>query len=172
MVGFGPAALWEEFPDRAPGRRYDRWPEMPVIIFLRHGQAEDDDGNGDAARPLTRKGERQADAAGRALDRLGLVPDLCLTSPRVRALETARAACRHLGLDPVVEPALGQGGFRADVLAAGGKVVLLVGHEPTFSAEVGRLTGGSVRMKKGGIAVVRNSRLEMLAGPGLLELAG
>ena len=141
---------------------------MTTIIFLRHGQAEADDGNGDAARPLTPKGIRQAEAAGRALERLGLVPDLCLTSPRVRAAETARLACLELGLEPVVEPSLGQGGFRADVIAAAGEVVLLVGHEPTFSAEVGRLTGGSVRMRKGGLAVVRGSRLELLAGPDLL----
>ena len=145
---------------------------MGTIVFLRHGQAADDDGTGDASRPLTVKGERQADAAGRALARLGPVPDLCLTSPRLRALDTARAACRHLGLEPVVEPTLGQAGFRADVLAAAADVVLLVGHEPTFSAEVGRLTGGSIRMRKGGIAIVRGSRLELLAGPDLLEPAG
>lgn len=143
---------------------------MGTIIFLRHGQAEDDDGSGDAARPLTPKGVRQAEVAGRALGRLGLVPDLCLTSPRVRAAETARLACLELGLEPVVEPSLGQGGFRAEVLGAAGEVVLLVGHEPTFSAEVGRLTGGSVRMRKGGLAVVRGSRLELLAGPALLGL--
>lgn len=145
---------------------------MGTIVFLRHGQAEDDDGNGDAARPLTRTGEHQADAAGRTLARLDLFPDLCLSSPRVRALETARIACRHLAIEPVVEPALGRGGFRAEVLAAAGEIVLLVGHEPTFSAEVGRLTGGSIRIRKGGIAVIRGSRLEMLAGPGLLGLAG
>lgn len=143
---------------------------MATIIFLRHGQAEDDDGSGDAARPLTPKGVRQAGLAGRALERLGLVPDLCLTSPRIRAAETARLACLELGLNPVVEPSLGQGGFRADRLAAAGETVLLVGHEPTFSAEVGRLTGGSVRMRKGGLAVVRGSRLELLAGPDLLGL--
>lgn len=145
---------------------------MATIIFLRHGQAEDDDGSGDAARPLTAKGIRQAEAAGKALGRLRLVPDLCLTSPRVRAAETARLACLELGLEPTVEPSLGQGGFRADVLAAAGEVVLLVGHEPTFSAEIGRLTGGSVRMRKGGLAVVRGSRLELVAGPDLLGLEG
>lgn len=168
-----------------PARRFGVWGEFRVappfgytirpvatIIFLRHGQAEDDDGNGDAARPLTPKGVRQAEAAGRALGRLDLVPDLCLTSPRVRAAETARLACLELGLEPVVEPGLGQGGFRAERLAAAGEVVLLVGHEPTFSAEVGRLTGGSVRMRKGGLAVVRGSRLELLAGPDLLGLFG
>ena len=145
---------------------------MATIIFLRHGQAEDDGGSGDAARPLTSKGATQAEAAGRTLRRLGLVPDLCLTSPKVRAFETARLACQELDLEPVVETVLGEGGFRADVLASGGEAVLLVGHEPTLSSEIGRLTGGSVRVRKGGLAVIRGSRLELLAGPDLLGLTG
>lgn len=144
---------------------------MGRIIFLRHGQAEDDDGAGDAARPLTAKGVEQAELAGRALARLDLVPDLCLTSPRVRAAETARLACAELGLDPVVESALGDGDFQAEALAGDIGTVLLVGHEPTFSSEVARLTGGSVRMRKGGLAVVAGMRLELLAGPDLLRLA-
>ena len=137
---------------------------METIIFLRHGQAEDDDGSGDAARPLTGKGVRQAEVAGRALRSLGLIPDLCLSSPRTRAIETARGACKTLGLEPVIDEGLGVGEFDAKGLAAGQGCVLLVGHEPSFSAEVARLTGGSVRVRKGGIAVVRGSGLEMLAG--------
>lgn len=145
---------------------------METIIFLRHGQAEDDDGSGDAARPLTEKGVRQAEAAGRALRSLGLIPDLCLSSPRVRAIETAREACLALDLEPVIDQGLGTGEFRADELAAGLGTVLLVGHEPSFSTEVGRLTGGSVRIRKGGIALVKDSRLELLAGPDLLSFVG
>jgi len=144
---------------------------MDTIIFLRHGQAEDDDGGGDAARPLTSKGLAQGERAGMAIEKLGLAPDLCLTSPKARARDTARAACEALGLEPVIEERLGTGGFRADELAAGTGMVLLVGHEPTFSGEVGRLTGGSVRIRKGGIAVVKGPCLELLAGPDLLRLA-
>lgn len=155
-----------------PGSRVRSSLAMATIIFLRHGQAEDGGGSGDAARPLTSKGATQAEAAGRTLRRLGLVPDLCLTSPKVRAFETARLACQELDLEPVVEPVLGESGFRADVLASGGEAVLLVGHEPTLSSEIGRLTGGSVRLRKGGLAVIRSSRLELLAGPDLLGLTG
>ena len=43
--------------------------------------------------------------------------------------------------------------------------MLLVGHEPDFSAEVGRLTGAKVAMKKGGIAVVDGSTLVALLRP-------
>ena len=50
-------------------------------------------------------------------------------------------------------------------LAAGRGDVLLVGHEPDFSMEVGRLTGAKVAMKKGGIAVVDGSTLVALLRP-------
>jgi phosphohistidine phosphatase SixA len=43
--------------------------------------------------------------------------------------------------------------------------VLLVGHEPDFSAEVARLTGANVALKKGGIAVVDGPTLVALWRP-------
>jgi phosphohistidine phosphatase len=135
-----------------------------VIYLLRHGEAEDGDGD-DAARRLTEKGERQARAAGRALTELGAGIQACLASPKVRALDTARLACEALGVEVEVTEALRDGRFDALDLAAGRGEVLLVGHEPDFSAEVGRLTGANVAMKKGGIAVVDGSTLVALWRP-------
>jgi phosphohistidine phosphatase len=135
-----------------------------VIYLLRHGEAEDGDGD-DAARRLTEKGERQARAAGRALAELGAGIQTCLASPKVRALDTARLACEALGVEVEVTEALRDGRFDALDLAAGRGEVLLVGHEPDFSAEVGRLTGANVAMKKGGIAVVDGSTLVALWRP-------
>ena len=132
-----------------------------MIYLLRHGEAEDGTGD-DAARRLTEKGERQARDAGLALAALGAGIDACLSSPRVRALETARLACEALGVEAEVTEALQGGPFDALDLAAGRGDVLLVGHEPVFSAEVGRLTGARVAMKKGGIAVVDGSTLVAL----------
>lgn len=131
---------------------------MAVLLLLRHGDAEDGDGDDDARR-LTPKGERQAEAAGIALATLGIAVDACLTSPKVRAAETARLACRALGIE--TEPAgdLGGGRFDGPGLAVGRGTVLLVGHEPDLSAEVARLTGGKVKMKKGGLAIVENATL-------------
>jgi len=63
-----------------------------VIWLLRHGDAEDA-AEDDAARRLTEKGERQARTAGRALAVLEAEVDVCLSSPKVRALDTARIAC-------------------------------------------------------------------------------
>lgn len=136
-----------------------------MIYLLRHGEAEESNVDGDAARRLTEKGERQARDAGVALAALEMGVDACLASPRVRALETARLACETLGVDVEVTEALQGGRFDALDLAAGRGEVLLVGHEPDFSNEVGRLTGAKVAMKKGGIAVVDGSTLVALWRP-------
>jgi phosphohistidine phosphatase len=135
----------------------------PVIWFLRHGEAED--GDDDFARPLTEKGERQSRDAGAALAALGVEFELCLTSPRVRARDTARLACESLGVEVTVEDRLSGGNFDPLELAAGLDDVLLVGHEPDFSDAVGELTGGRVDMKKGGLAAVDGRDLRVLLRP-------
>ena len=136
-----------------------------MIWLLRHGDAED--GSPDAERPLTDKGREQSRAAGAALKALGVELDACLTSPKVRAAETARIACEQLGdVEPQLEPKLAGGPFDAEALAAGlGDNVLLVGHDPDFSAAVHSLTGAQVRMKKGGLAGVDRGELMTLLRP-------
>jgi phosphohistidine phosphatase len=135
-----------------------------MIYLLRHGDAEDGDGD-DTARRLTPKGEGQARAAGRALAARGAKIDTCLASPRVRAAATARLACESLGVDVETAAELRGGSFDALTLAAGRGDVLLVGHEPDFSAEVARLTGARVKMRKGGIAIIDGSTLVALLRP-------
>lgn len=143
-----------------------------MIYLLRHGDAEHGDMD-DAARRLTAKGERQAREAGLALRELGVGIDACLASPKARALDTARLACEALGVEVEVTEALRGGRFDALDLAAGRGDVLLVGHEPDFSNEVGRLTGGKAAIKKGGIAVVDGSTLVALLRPkDLKRIAG
>jgi phosphohistidine phosphatase len=143
-----------------------------VIYLLRHGEAEDGTGD-DAARRLTEKGERQSRDAGVALRELRIEVDACLASPKVRALETARLACEAIGIEVEVTEALKGGPFDALGLTAGRGDVLLVGHEPDFSREVGRLTGAKVAMKKGGIAVVDGSTLvALLRSKELKRIAG
>jgi len=142
-----------------------------VLWLLRHGDAAD--GSPDAERPLTKKGEKQSRAAGRALAALGVKIDACLTSPKVRAAETARLACQELGVEPQLEPKLAGGPVDAEPLAAGlGDNVLLVGHDPDFSMAVHALTGAQVRMKKGGLAAVEKGELTTLLRPDELKLMG
>jgi phosphohistidine phosphatase len=143
-----------------------------VLWLLRHGDAAD--GSPDAERPLTGKGEKQSRNAGLALARLGVKLDACLTSPKVRAAESARLACEPLGIEPQHEPKLAGGPFDAEALAAGlGDNVLLVGHDPDFSMAVHALTGAQVRMKKGGLAGVEKGELMVLLRPkDTAEMAG
>lgn len=140
-----------------------------MLYLLRHGDAEHETRE-DAARKLTPKGERQSRAAGAALAALGAEIDACLTSPRVRAFDTARLACESLpGLEPEVTDELAGGDFDSLALAAGRGDVLLVGHEPDFSDEVARLTGAKVKLRKGGLAIVDGSTLQALLRPRDLE---
>jgi phosphohistidine phosphatase len=135
-----------------------------VLWLLRHGDAAE--GSPDAERPLTKKGEGQSRAAGLALKRLGVELDACLTSPKVRAADTAKLACEPLGVEPRHEPKLAGGPFDAEALAAGlGDNVLLVGHDPDFSMALHALTGAQVRMKKGGLAGVEKGELKVLLRP-------
>jgi phosphohistidine phosphatase len=139
-----------------------------VIYFLRHGEAEPD-AEDDAARRLTKKGKRQAKAAGKALRALGARPELCLTSPKVRAHQTAKRVCKQLGVEVEVAEQLSGGPFAATALAAG-RDVLLVGHEPDFSNAIAELTGGRVNLRKGGIACVEDRVLHELLEPDQLRL--
>lgn len=143
-----------------------------MIYLLRHGDAEEGTGD-DSARQLTPKGKRQARAAGRGLAAMNAEIDACLTSPKVRAAETARLACEALSLEPETANELRGGPFDSLSLAAGHGNVLLVGHEPDFSGEVARLTGGRIKLRKGGLAIVGGSTLLALLRPQeLAALAG
>jgi phosphohistidine phosphatase len=137
-----------------------------VLYLLRHGVAERGDGDGDdATRRLTVEGERQSIEAGRALLALGASIDACLTSPKVRAADTARLACQTLGIEPEIAAELSGGGFDALGLAAGRGEAMLVGHEPDFSNEIARLTGAEAKLRKGGLAIVDSGTLLALLRP-------
>ena len=141
-----------------------------MIWFLRHGDAAD--GSDDFTRPLTEKGERQSRAAGKALSALGVPIDACITSPRVRAVQTAELACDELGIEPEQANELSGGEIDPESLAAGRGDVLLVGHEPDFSHAVYNLTGARIDMKKGGLAAVDGRTLVSLLRPAQIKRLG
>ena len=135
-----------------------------MIWLLRHGDAED--GSPDEQRKLTPKGEDQARAAGMALAKLGVRPSACLSSPRVRAADTARLVCESLDVEVELEDALSGGSFDPHELAAGrGDEVILVGHEPDFSDAVRRVTGARLDLKKGGLVGIEDGELRVLLRP-------
>jgi phosphohistidine phosphatase len=138
-----------------------------MLWLLRHAEAED--GLPDDERPLTERGMMQADAAGRALAFLGVHIDACLSSPKLRAVQTAERTCEPLGVHVTIEPALSGEPFDVQELTAGLGEVLLVGHDPAFSFLLHDLTGCQARMKKGGLAGISKGELLTLMRP--LELS-
>lgn len=135
---------------------------MPEFLLLRHAKSDHPSGVPDRDRPLSDRGRRSAEAIGREITRLGAVPDTILTSPAVRARDTA-AIARAAGGWPapleVVESLYG-GGVRSvlDALAGGRGRVLAVGHEPTWSMAVEALIGGgSIAMVTAAVACVETN---------------
>ena len=134
------------------------------IFFLRHGLADRSayTGSDDRLRPLTPAGIERLELTAQKLGALALGCDLILTSPLTRCRQTAEIVAPALGLADKVEiaPELAPG-FGLEALESALKphgrqeTVLLVGHEPDFSAAVSRLTGGArLLFKKGGLARV------------------
>ncbi|MGB5239804.1 MAG: histidine phosphatase family protein [Prochlorococcaceae cyanobacterium] len=142
------------------------------LLLLRHGLAEERQVPGpgvrsDRERPLTERGRRRTAAVVRRLLELDLYCDQLLSSPLVRALQTAQIAreeglCAALAIatelspdtDPM--PLLGEWLAVDGPLAAGGRLGL-VGHEPDLSALAARLCGappGALRLKKAGVALL------------------
>ena len=144
------------------------------ILFLRHGIAEERETweGDDRARPLTARGRKAMERTAARLAELGIAPELIVTSPLVRARQTAEIAAAGLGMDDrVVEderlaPGFDAGGLRdlledRPVTAA----VMLVGHEPDFSEIIAELIGGGrVVCKKGGLARVDVAELSFAGG--------
>ena len=132
--------------------------------FLRHGIAvEPDEWKGrDFDRPLTREGIERMEREARAIADLSLELDSIVTSPLLRARQTAEIVASQLKLrDEIVEDARLAGGFDArrlsEILAEHDKAeaIMLVGHEPTMSATIGRAIGdASIELKKAALAGV------------------
>lgn len=146
------------------------------LYLLRHADAGDPmtwDGP-DEGRPLTDKGERQADRLGRFLAGSGFRPDAILTSPKVRAAETARIVGERLDVRARVDARLA-GELSPDVVeallreAGGPARVILVGHDPDFSDLVAELCGAAqIPMRKGALARIDCAR-PLAPGSGTLR---
>ena len=138
-----------------------------MLWLLRHADAVD--GTPDDERPLTERGVMQAQDAGRALAALGVTLDACLSSPKVRAVQTAQHACAPLGVEVTIDRRLAGEPFEAYDLVAGLGDVLLVGHDPSFTLTLHDLTGAQARMRKGGLAGIAKGELVVLMRPAELS---
>ena len=138
-----------------------------MLWLLRHADAVD--GTPDDERPLSERGVMQAQDAGRALAALGVPIDACLSSPKVRAVQTAQYACAPLGVEVTLDRRLAGEPFDAYDIVAGLGEVLLVGHDPSFTLTLHDLTGAQARMRKGGLAGIAKGELVVLVRPAELS---
>jgi phosphohistidine phosphatase len=149
------------------------------LYVIRHGLAEErgDAYPDDAKRPLTDEGISRMRKAARGLARIGVTLDIVLTSPLVRARQTAEAVAA--GLDPrpsiVNVDSLAPDGSYAAVIADLEKHsrktrIALVGHEPTIGELAARLIGSrhAIEFKKGAVCCIDLETVPP-AGPGALR---
>ena len=124
-----------------------------LIFLVRHARAGDRDPErwpDDSLRPLTNMGRKIHAQMSRALSRLECVPDCVLTSPWVRALQTAELMVEEMEVKrkPVVCDALigdvDVAAIARDISTLGpATAVALVGHEPWMSELASQLLGRS-----------------------------
>jgi phosphohistidine phosphatase len=118
--------------------------------MLRHAKSDwqADYGGEDRLRPLARRGRRAARTVGRFLAATGQVPDRTIASPALRAQQTLDLARLAGGWSCVAETSEALYGGPDDVLHAVTQgdpagMLLIVGHEPAWSAVASRLTNGA-----------------------------
>jgi phosphohistidine phosphatase len=158
------------------------------IYILRHAIAEQRGTPGferDSDRPLTAKGERKMRKIAEGMHAMELAFDLILSSPILRAKQTAEIVAKVFNAGSILEfsDALAVGSEPAQVISELKKwrhplrSVLLVGHEPYLSTLISTLISGdgdlSITMKKGGLCKLtidsledgRHATLEWLLAP-------
>jgi phosphohistidine phosphatase len=148
-----------------------------ALHLLRHAHAGNPEKwtGDDAQRPLSEKGRRQADRLGRVLAATDDAPDLFLTSPKVRAAETAEGVAAAIDAPVVVDERLGRPldlHVVADLLHdhADARRPCLVGHDPDFSELLAELLGiTDIGMRKGAIARVDVDGPDLAPGRGVLR---
>jgi len=132
-----------------------------LVYLVRHGIADPaDPQDSDFDRPLSSKGIDRTKQAAKGLARLlDSPPSVLLTSPKARALQTAKIFGEHLAKKPVVLDALMHEDIQAineSLITQPAGSVMLIGHEPTLGEWAARwIFGpgapyGCIQMKKSG----------------------
>jgi len=113
------------------------------VYLVRHAKAES--GEPDELRALNDKGRKQARDLGKRLAQEGLRPDAVLSSPLLRARETANAIAKATGTQAEPDERLAPGATADDLrdaVAGRGETVIVVGHQPDCGHIAAALTGG------------------------------
>ncbi len=146
-----------------------------LLTLLRHAEAESD-AKSDFDRELTGKGREQADRVARFLVGRRLEPALILTSPLVRAQQTAQIVAQRVKV-PLQEAAWLGTGMEPEICLkevqkhADKEHVMLVGHEPDLSQVISHLLGvadpSALKIRKASLTGVELA--DFHAGCGLLH---
>ena len=158
------------------GERRRGSPESVELYLVRHAHAGDPEAwhGPDDARPLSAKGQGQTAKLAAFLRRVGVRPRAILTSPRLRASQTATPIGDALGVEVRAEPLLAAGVDLVDLermLSAAGDPasLMIVGHDPDFSALAAELTGAeTLPLPKGAAARIDAGR-PLVPGSGVLR---
>lgn len=136
-----------------------------MLYFLRHGPAvnREEWNAADQERPLTSSGTDRMELIAKFMAGLDLDIEEIITSPYIRAFQTAAIVAKSLGLsDCLTKDSRLEPGFNLDAMndllseRTGINSILFVGHEPDLSSLVGVLIGGGrIGMKKGALACVK-----------------
>lgn len=133
------------------------------LYLVRHAIAEDSaDYEDDSLRPLTEKGREKMKKIAAALKELGAAPDLIVSSPYLRASQTAAILAKELKYreELAYSDSLVPMGVPDDMIGEINEKyavdeLMLVGHEPSLSALAGVLLAGNadiaIDLKKGGV---------------------
>jgi phosphohistidine phosphatase len=126
------------------------------LYIVRHAKAVD--GEPDELRSLTREGRESARSVGKQLAADGVHPDAVLTSPLLRARETAAEIASAVGVEPESDDRLAPGASPEDIRAAvsgRGETVVVVGHQPDCGRAAAALGGGAEpKLRPAGVVVV------------------
>jgi phosphohistidine phosphatase len=142
------------------------------VVLLRHGIAEAHGSKPDEQRELTDEGRRRIEEIAMRLAEVFPDVDTILSSPLIRATQTAEPLARAYRMKVKLAPELRSG---ADASAAreliertSGKRIICIGHEPGLSELMLMITrmqcDGEIALKKGGCYGIR-----MNDGAGQLE---
>jgi phosphohistidine phosphatase len=126
------------------------------LYLVRHADAAP--GEPDELRPLTPEGRRQARELGARLAAQGANGASVVTSPLLRARETAEEIARALGTTAAPDDRLAPGATATtlrEAAAARGEAVVAVGHQPDCGRIAAELTGGpEPPFPKAGLVVI------------------
>ncbi|HTU33880.1 MAG TPA: phosphohistidine phosphatase SixA [Candidatus Acidoferrum sp.] len=141
-----------------------------VLYIVRHGIAvdkTDPKAPPDPERPLTAKGIQKTRAAALGLKELGVKPEVLITSPYVRAAQTAEIFAEALGFATAkirvtdsLRPSANPADFIREISHVKGKEVMCFGHAPHLDQLISQMVGARgvfTELKKAGIACLEHT---------------